>query len=82
VVFDDLHFAEGKKDELLGRIEKRTGETQEAVEKALKDLILLRQANSQGAEAEAESILFLGPNSRTGPRFSQSITSAGRMETK
>ena len=34
---DDLQFAEGKHDELLGRIEKRTGETREAVEKAVKE---------------------------------------------
>jgi uncharacterized protein YjbJ (UPF0337 family) len=34
---DDLQYAEGKKDELIGRIQKRTGETREAVEKALKD---------------------------------------------
>ena len=26
---DDLQFAEGKQDELLGRIQKRTGETRE-----------------------------------------------------
>ena len=32
---DDLDFAEGKKDELIGRIQKRTGESREAVEKAL-----------------------------------------------
>jgi uncharacterized protein YjbJ (UPF0337 family) len=32
----DLQFAEGKQDELLGRIQKRTGETREAVEKAIK----------------------------------------------
>ena len=32
---DDLQFAEGKHDELLGRIQKRTGETREAVEKAV-----------------------------------------------
>ena len=31
----DLQFAEGKEDELIGRIQKRTGETREAVEKAL-----------------------------------------------
>jgi len=30
---DDLRCAEGKHDELLGRIQKRTGETREAVEK-------------------------------------------------
>ena len=34
---DDLQFVEGKSEELLGRIQKRTGETREAVEKALKE---------------------------------------------
>ena len=34
---DDLQFAEGKAEELVGRIQKRTGETREAVEKALKE---------------------------------------------
>ena len=34
----DLTFADGKKDELIGRIQKRTGETREAVEKSIKDL--------------------------------------------
>jgi len=33
---DDLQFVEGKQDELLGRIQKRTGESLEAVEKAVK----------------------------------------------
>jgi uncharacterized protein YjbJ (UPF0337 family) len=33
----DLQFAEGKQDELIGRIQKRTGETREAVEKAIKE---------------------------------------------
>ena len=32
---DDLQCVEGKHDELLGRIQKRTGETREAVEKAV-----------------------------------------------
>jgi uncharacterized protein YjbJ (UPF0337 family) len=32
---EDLRFAEGKQDELIGRIQKRTGETKEAIEKAL-----------------------------------------------
>jgi uncharacterized protein YjbJ (UPF0337 family) len=35
---DDLEFAKGKTDELLGRIQKRTGETREAVEKVFKDI--------------------------------------------
>ncbi len=34
---DDLQLAEGKQEELLGRIQKRTGETREAVEKAIKE---------------------------------------------
>jgi uncharacterized protein YjbJ (UPF0337 family) len=33
----DLQYAEGKQEELLGRIQKRTGETREAVEKAVKE---------------------------------------------
>ena len=34
---DDLEFIEGKNEELIGRIQKRTGETREAVEKAVKE---------------------------------------------
>ena len=34
---DDLQFTEGKVKEVLGRIQKRTGETREAVEKAVKE---------------------------------------------
>jgi len=34
---DDLQYVEGKEDELIGRIQKRTGATREAVEKALRD---------------------------------------------
>jgi uncharacterized protein YjbJ (UPF0337 family) len=34
---DDLRYVEGQEDELLGRIQKRTGQTREAVEKAMKD---------------------------------------------
>ena len=33
---DDLQYLEGQEDELLGRIQKRTGETREVVEKAIK----------------------------------------------
>ncbi len=33
---DDLQYLDGKKDELLGRIQKRTGETREAIEKVIK----------------------------------------------
>lgn len=34
---DDLDYAEGKEEELLGRIQKRTGQTREAIERAIKD---------------------------------------------
>ena len=34
---DDLQYAEGKQEELLGRIQKATGETREAVQKAIKE---------------------------------------------
>lgn len=34
---DDLTYAEGKQDELVGRIQKRTGATRAAVEKAIKE---------------------------------------------
>jgi len=34
---DDLQYIEGKKDELVGRIQKGTGETREAVEHAIKE---------------------------------------------
>jgi uncharacterized protein YjbJ (UPF0337 family) len=34
---NDLQFADGKQDELYGRIQKRTGATREAVQKAIKD---------------------------------------------
>jgi uncharacterized protein YjbJ (UPF0337 family) len=33
---DDLQYVEGQQEELLGRIQKRTGETQEAIEQAFK----------------------------------------------
>ena len=34
---DDLQFAEGKQEELVGRIQKCTGETREVVENAIKE---------------------------------------------
>ena len=34
---DDLQFVEGKQEELLGRIQKSTGETRETIEKVIKD---------------------------------------------
>ena len=34
---DDLQYVEGREDELVGRIQKRTGQTKEAIEKAVND---------------------------------------------
>jgi uncharacterized protein YjbJ (UPF0337 family) len=34
---NDLQYVEGKYEELVGRIQKSTGETREAVEKAIKE---------------------------------------------
>jgi uncharacterized protein YjbJ (UPF0337 family) len=34
---DDLQFIEGKHEELLGRIQKRTGETRAVIEKAIEE---------------------------------------------
>ncbi|HEY1788358.1 MAG TPA: CsbD family protein [Verrucomicrobiae bacterium] len=34
----DLDYVDGQQDELLGRIQKRTGQSREAVEKAIKEL--------------------------------------------
>lgn len=34
---DDLRYEEGKDQELIGRLQKRTGQTREAVEKALEE---------------------------------------------
>jgi uncharacterized protein YjbJ (UPF0337 family) len=42
---DDLQYTEGKQEELLGRIQKRTGETREAVEKAVKELFAVCDCN-------------------------------------
>ncbi len=32
---DDLKYSEGQTDELIGRIQKRTGETREAIQKSV-----------------------------------------------
>jgi len=36
---DDLRFEEGKDDELIGRIQKRTGQTREQVKKVLDEAL-------------------------------------------
>ncbi|WP_339628796.1 CsbD family protein [uncultured Maribacter sp.] len=35
---DDLKYAEGKSDELLGRIQEKTGESKEKLKKMINDL--------------------------------------------
>ena len=34
---DDLQYVEGREEELFGRIQKRTGETRDAVERAIRE---------------------------------------------
>ena len=34
---DDLQYVEGKEDELIGRIQRRTGQTKDEVENALQE---------------------------------------------
>ena len=34
---NDLEYADGMQEELIGRIQKRTGQTREAIQKALKE---------------------------------------------
>ena len=36
---DDLQYAHGQEEELVGRIQKRTGQTREAVERALRESV-------------------------------------------
>ncbi|MES2476356.1 MAG: CsbD family protein [Verrucomicrobiota bacterium] len=38
VTDDDLLFAEGKEDELLGRLQKKTGQSKEQLRDTIKDL--------------------------------------------
>ncbi len=35
---DDLTYVEGKEDELLGRIQEKTGESKEAIQRYINDL--------------------------------------------
>ena len=35
---DDLQYAEGKSEELVGRIQQRTGQTREAIENAIREI--------------------------------------------
>ncbi len=34
---DDLYYEEGKEDELIGRIQKKTGQSKEAIEKLIRE---------------------------------------------
>ena len=36
---DDLRYVEGQDDELIGRIQKRTGQTRDAVEREVRELL-------------------------------------------
>jgi uncharacterized protein YjbJ (UPF0337 family) len=48
---DDLVFVAGKEDELVGRIQKRTGEARENVEKALSEGCCCSAEPKAGAHA-------------------------------
>mgnify|MGYP000320018633 CR=1 FL=1 len=43
---DDLSYVDGQQDELVGRIQKRTGESREAVEQAIMAGILVVSAGA------------------------------------
>ena len=47
---DDLQFVIGKEEELIGRIQKRTGETRELVERALHESCGCSSDNKHQAE--------------------------------
>jgi len=55
---DDLQFVEGKEDELIGRIQKRTGETREAVERVLKESSDCPPGSERRAEAAGSSVRY------------------------
>jgi uncharacterized protein YjbJ (UPF0337 family) len=42
---NDLQYTKGRQDELIGRIQKRTGKTREAIEKAITELFTTRTLN-------------------------------------
>ena len=54
---DDLQFAAGKEEELLGRIQKRTGETRENVERALNESCSCSSDQKQDAEKSKTAIV-------------------------
>lgn len=37
---DDVAYIEGKEDELLGRLQKKTGQTREQIEREIKDALV------------------------------------------
>ena len=41
---DDLQFLEGKEDELIGRIQKRTGQTKQYIEKAVMECCACKES--------------------------------------
>ena len=46
---DDLQYVEGREEELIGRIQKRTGETREAVERAFRECSVSKTPQGVGA---------------------------------
>jgi len=56
---EDLRFAEGEQDELIGRIQKRTGDTKEMIEQVLNECFA-NDTNSAGTRANRESRFSTG----------------------
>ena len=46
---DDLQYVEGREEELFGRIQKRTGETRDAVERAIRECSISTTPQRVGA---------------------------------
>jgi uncharacterized protein YjbJ (UPF0337 family) len=62
---DDLQYVEGQEDELIGRIQKRTGEAREEVEKIVNETCSVCSRDL----AQRRSALIRGPLVRLGPAF-------------
>jgi uncharacterized protein YjbJ (UPF0337 family) len=52
---NDLRFMEGKEDELVGLIQKRTGQAREAVEHAIRQCYASKPSNEYGCNEEGKT---------------------------
>src|ERR1035438_8141548 len=70
---DDLQYAEGKQEELIGRIQKRTGETREDTETETKEK---RQAGGEEQQQRRQN----AEEAKTAKRHAQTRDHAGGGE--